>query len=58
MHSLNPLGLGIGVTVLGYGMIYHNFLIAIGVAMIIFGIIGWVNEYVAPEAVESLKAEG
>jgi cytochrome c oxidase subunit 1 len=55
MHSLKPIVVGVGVTIFGYGMIYHNILIAVGIATFLFGIISWVNEYVPPEVVPSVQ---
>ncbi|MGE5224413.1 MAG: cytochrome c oxidase subunit I [Omnitrophica WOR_2 bacterium] len=43
--SFNPIGTALGLLVLGFGMVYMTgWMIALGVALMFFGIIGWVNE--------------
>ncbi len=42
--SIYPFVIGLGMFVLGFGLIYVNFLIAVGVVIILIGIFSWLTE--------------
>lgn len=42
--SIYPFVVGLGLGVFGFGMVYLNFLIAIGIVIVLFGLISWLEQ--------------